>query len=139
MRVVLSYLMLIGGLAVLVLLSLAYEWSKRRLCKPVIGLYGVLMNYIKREDYVCIKSRVLRFSHIARGGESISLEKPPIEGNKTLGGELAFFNPRGLDYVYFCPTALDDCQFIYGKYGLKWAANSELADKAQRMIEESGI
>lgn len=137
MRVVYAYLILISGIVVLSLLSVAYELTRKKLNKSVIGYSGLLKYFLKKGDHVYLGGRVLRFSHFASEGESLCLLKPPFEDNKTLGGELVFYNPHGIGYVYFYPSALNDCQFIYGKYGLKWAINLQVANNAQSIIENS--
>jgi hypothetical protein len=59
---------------------------------------------------------------------------PPNCYNKTIGGELAFCDDRVLGYVYYNPSAMVNCEFIMGKYGLKWANNNTTAKTAKEKI-----
>lgn len=52
------------------------------------------------------------------------------------GGELVF--EYGLGYQYFNPSAMSNCDFIYGKYGLKWARNHDAAKQAKERIVNEG-
>lgn len=53
-----------------------------------------------------------------------------------MGGELAFENNQGLGYIFLYPSAMIKCDFIFGKYGLKWARNSITAKNAQEKIDK---
>ena len=126
------------GLAFVLLceLSIAYEWVRRKLNKPRIGFENFSARIIKEGDYVSIGGRVMRFSHITGAGETINPLAPPSNGNKSWGGDLAFHNTNGLGYHMYRSSSLKDCEFIYGKYGLKWAASEQWAAVAEKKIEE---
>ena len=116
----------------------AYKWWRRKRNKPLIGDVDFpLTKLLKKDDYVSIGGRVLRFTHFAQRNEPVDVLRPPLNENQTIGGELAFDNPNGLGYIYYRPGALKKCDFIYGKYGTKWAATKELADSAKQRINES--
>lgn len=77
----------------------------------------------------------MQFSHIANPEEPLSILSFPSEGNKTIGGEIAFENNNGIGYIYinsYCILA--NCDFIYGKYGLKWARNRDIAKIAEEKM-----
>ena len=117
---------------------MVYKNHRRKNNKPYIGEVDFpLTKLLKRDDYVSIGGRVLRFSHISEGGESIDILRPPLNDNLTIGGELAFDNPRGLGYIMYYPSALKKCEFIYGEYGVKWAASEELAASAEEMVDKA--
>lgn len=132
-RFVSSVLFVIGIILALGAITAAYEWVRKKINKPKIGFPAFLLDKIKRGDYVCIEGKVLRFNHIARENESIDILHPPLHSNQTLGGELAFDN--GLGYLYYRPSALNKCEFIYGKYGLKWAISNDWAKAAKSKIK----
>jgi len=94
-----------------------------------------LQKLLKDGDYVSIDGKVLRFSHIAGNGETVDPIRPPSNYNQTIGGELAFYDLLG--YKIYPSTALIKCDFIYGKYGLKWAASSHIANTANEKIKEA--
>lgn len=122
---------------VLIILEMVYKWLRRKMNKPRIGFYFFLYNMLERGDYVSINGMVMRFSHIARSGESLNSLLPASDyRNRTDGGELAFNVSYTLDYQYCNPQALVKCDFIYGKYGLKWAASKELARIAEERIKD---
>lgn len=131
-----TLLVLIGFVATLfglVCISVLYEYIRTRLNKPKIG-HEPLIKLLRKDDYVSINGRILTFSHIAKGRESLNLLAPPSHRNQTDGGELAFLDNYTLGYVYYHPAAMSNCDFIYGKYGLKWARNNEIATTAKNKI-----
>ena len=92
---------------------------------------------MKRDDYVSINGKVMRFSHIACENETIDPLRPPFyDENKTIGGELAFKKTLGIGYVFYPDSSLRNCEFIYGKYGLKWAVSEHWASIAKQKIIE---
>jgi hypothetical protein len=93
------------------------------------------VSILRRDDYVSINGQLLRFSHIASGNESLNVMAPPSYRNQTNGGELAFCDDRTLGYVYYHQSAMAKCDFIFGKYGLKWARNNDLATAAKERIK----
>ena len=136
-RFFLTLLAIASAFAVLVAISFAYEWIRRKLNKPRIGgIELFLCKILSRDDYVCIEGRVYCFSHIAQAGKSIDILSPPLNDNMTIGGELAFYNPRSLGYIMMYDYALRKCEFIYGKCGLKWAASRKVADSAVEKVNE---
>lgn len=114
----------------------SYKWLRRKLNKPLIGFVNFNGRLMKRDDYVSIDGEVLCFSHIASEGQTINPLYPALEKNKTVGGEVAFRNPNELGYLYYNPSTLKHCEFIYGKYGVKWAASEHWASVAKEKVEE---
>lgn len=143
MKIFITYIIFIAGVMCLGFVCWIcqeiYIGIRKKLNKPTIGIVGILINRLESGDYVCINGRVLRFSHVAHCGEHLSTIKPPFDDNLTNGGELSFDNPNGLDNIYYTPACLKNCQFIFGKYGLKWALNLEFANKAKEIIENSNV
>lgn len=123
--------------AVATVMELAYEWIRRKYNAPHYGFEYFLLKKLKRDDYVSIDGRVMRFDHIARYGESIDCIAPPLNDNMLLGGELAF-RTSGLNYLYYFPSALTKCDFIWGKYGLKWASSKQMGEEAEKHIKKAG-
>lgn len=137
MRFVFAILIIAFVIVVLVAISFAYEWIRRKTNKSHIGgLEYFLCKFLKHGDYVSIDGRVLEFSHITRTGEIIDPIRPPSNGNKTYGGELAFDNPNSLGYLIYPVSALRKCEYIYGKYGLKWAVSNKWAISAEEKVKE---
>lgn len=112
-----------------------YDRFRKRINRPKIGV-ELLINLLHRGDYVSIDGKIHRFSHIANSNETINHLAFPCEENKTMGGELAFENDRGLGYIFFYPSAMIKCDFIFGKYGLKWARNNNIANNAKEYINK---
>lgn len=127
-------LFIFGCLLALILLNITYTLARKRLNKPIIGKNHWLINLLKRDDYVSVDGKVYQFSHIARENEIIDLLSPPCESNKLIGGELAFYKPNGLGYIYFNRSVAQKIKFIYGKYGVKWAETIDDANIAQDEI-----
>lgn len=139
MKAILYYFLFFGAftafLVICQALTFAYAWLRRKINKPRIGFVCFLQKLLKDGDYVSINGKVLRFSHIARNGETIDPIRLPSNYNQTLGGELAFYDLLG--YKIYESSALIKCDFIYGKYGLKWAASSHIANTADEKIKEA--
>jgi hypothetical protein len=74
---------------------------------------------------------------VASEGEIVNDIRPPLDDNKTIGGELAFDNPHGIGYLFYATSSLMNCEFIYGKYGLKWATSNYWAKVAEEKVNES--
>lgn len=129
-------LFIFGCLLTLILLNSIYSLARKRFNKPIIGKTYWLINLLKRDDYVSVDGKVYQFSHIASGDEIIDLLSPPFESNKLIGGELAFYKPNGLGYIYFNRSVAQKFKFIYGKYGLKWAETIDDANIAQDEINK---
>ena len=128
---------MVALIAAFLCLFMAYEWFRRKTNKTRIGgLEYFLCKILKRDDYVSINGKVMRFSHISHGGESIDILKFPTYDNKTLGGELAFAKPHGLGYYFYPMSVLRECEFIYGEYGLKWAVSKHWAEIAKEKVDE---
>lgn len=120
----------------LYLLAEVYAYFRKKYNRPKIGTNMILLKKLKNGDYIYINSRVLRFEHIARCGETINILHPPCGQNRLIGGELAFENKNGLGYIYYNSSALSNCDFIYGKYGLKWARTKQIAEKAEKEVRK---
>ena len=133
LRALLGYLGMIGFLALLCLAGYIYDKLQRKFNKPRIGFHYFFRKLIVRGDYVCLRDRILRFSHWAQSNELMDSYGPPSESERAAGGELAFYG-EGLRYVYYPPSSLKDCKFIYGKYGVKWAASNMLASEAEERV-----
>ena len=116
-------------------LSLLYEWLRRKTNIPKIGLKYYSSSTIKRGDYVCINGRVREFDHWTVDNEIIDLLAPPLEDNKTCKGNPAF-SKDGFGYNILPSSALRNCEFIYGKYGLKWAISEDYADVAEEKVQQ---
>lgn len=129
-------LFIIGCLLALIFLNGTYTLVRKRFNKPIVGLNHWLINMLKRDDYVSVDGKVYQFSHIARKDETVNLLRPPCESNKLIGGELAFYKPNGMGYVYFNQSIVQKFKFIYGKYGVKWAESIEASKKAQDEINK---
>lgn len=115
------------------IVSKLYIFFRKRFNKPKIGV-ELLINLLQRDDYASIDGKIYQFSHIAKPNETLNYLSFPSEGNKTIGGELAFMNELGLNYIFFHPSAMIKCDFIFGKYGLKWARNNSIANNAKEKI-----
>lgn len=131
MKLLSCLIIFLASFAMLVLISEIYVAMRKRLNTSMIGV-EVLLKLLNRDDYVCIDGKVNQFSHFSNSDEPLNILAFPTDGNKTIGGELAFVNNRGLGYVYFHPSAMINCDFIFGKYGLKWARNKAIANIAKR-------
>ncbi len=135
-------LILVGAVVALIfimeILQKANIWLHKRVIRPLIGSAGShLKDMLKSDYYVSIDGKVYRFSHIAQSGESVDPIRPPSYKNSTYGGELAFWNPRGIGYIYRPVSALEKCDFIYGKHWVKWAASVEKAETAEGVIKKA--
>lgn len=132
-----KFILVIGTIAALIFLNFiiseSYVWVRKRLNKPKFGA-ELLTRLLRKGDYVSINGRVYQFSHIADFGETLDWLLIPDYRNQTLGGELAFENKYGLSYLFLHPSALAKCDFIFGKYGLKWARNKSIAKNAEELI-----
>lgn len=137
MKVFFAFLSLGAIVIILISLNMAYEWFRKRYNKPRMGQMGLFNTRLKRDDYICFGDKVLRFSHIAGKDEIINVLRPPLNGNRTYGGELAFYDPHSIGYVYYDESVMKDCKFIYGKYGLEWAINDEFVLKAEVMVKNA--
>ena len=102
-----------------------YQWARRKLNKPLIGSDVFLIKLLERDDYVCIDGKVMRFIYIVRKGDRTHLPS----------GYLAF-QRTGLGYDYYPPSVMQHCEFIMGKYGLKWAASNQWANLASDKVEQ---
>ena len=133
-----SFLAILGFIAALIILSalsLFYEWLRRKVNKPKIGFMHFSSKMFSKGDYVCIKNNVMEFDHWTRDGETIDPIAPPIEENKTFSGNLAF-KTDGIRYRILYSSSLKECNFIYGKYGLKWASTEGWARVAKEKVLE---
>lgn len=137
MRFLFAILILVGSFAALLFVSFIYDWMRRKMNTPRIGFDYFLLKLLKRGDYVSIKGKVLCFSHVASVGENIDPIRPPFDDNKTIGNELVFDNPHGIGYLFYEPSSLMNCEFIYGEYGLKWALSNQWAKVAEKKVYES--
>lgn len=137
MRFVFALLIIACAIAVLIAISFAYEWLRCRMNRPRIGLEYFLCKLLRRGDYVSINGRIMDFSHITKNGETIDPVLPLSNNNQTLEGELAFYNPHSLGYLIYPVSALRKCEFIYGKYGLKWAVSDYWATIAKDKVDEA--
>lgn len=137
MRVIYAILIVVVVIFVFAIIAYAWDWGCRKINKPRIGSIDCfLYDLLKRNDYVCIEGEVLQFSHIVKTDEIIDVLRPPLDNNKALGGELAFDKRNSLGYIIYPTSVLRKCEFIYGKYGLKWAASKELAAVAKEKVYE---
>lgn len=136
LTILIAILTLAGVITLLAFLSNLYNWVKRKNNRPQIGHALLFYKILKRGDYVSINGKVLCFSHIASEGQTINPLYPALEKNKTVGGEVAFRNSNELGYLYYNPSTLKHCEFIYGKYGVKWAASEHWASVAKEKVEE---
>lgn len=128
---------LIVAFIVATILYEPYKWLRRKTNKPRIGYDSLFGRLLSRGDYVSIDGKVLCFDHIASPGQAINALALPLEENKTVGGEIAFRNPNAIGYLYYKPSALKHCDFIYGKYGVKWAASKHWATVAEEKVTEA--
>lgn len=135
MSSVVGIVIFLVGLFGLFIISELYAVARKKLNTPKIGI-EILLNLLERNDYVCIDGKVNQFSHFAKEDESLNILSPPCESNKTIGGEIAFVNNHGLGYMYYNPSILVNCDFIFGKYGLKWARNIAIANTANEKIKK---
>lgn len=135
MKVVVGISIFLAGFVFLFFVSELYVILRKRINKPKIG-DELLINLLNKGDYVSIQGKVHRFSHIARENEKLNLLAFPSESNNTIGGELAFANDHRLGFVFFYPSVMANCDFIYGKYGLKWARNKAIANIANEQIKK---
>jgi len=136
-RFVYAILIIAFVVVILVTIAFVYDWVRRKTNKLCIGeIDYFLCKFLKHGDYVSINGRVHRFSHITHFGETIDHIKPPSNDNMALGGELAFDNPNSLGYLIYPTSILRKCEFIYGKYGLKWAISNEWATVAKEKVNE---
>ena len=126
---------IIGCVIALFIICEFYVWVRKCLNRPKIG--GECLPFmLKKNDYVSINGKVLEFSHFTKANETIDSLAPPLNGNLTWRkGDLAFRRSYGLGYVLYDILALRNCDFIYGKYGLKWARSKEHAINAKEEIQ----
>lgn len=117
------------------IISEMYIRFRKRFNRPKIGV-EILINLLHRDDYVSIDGKICQFSHIANSNDTLNPLSLPSEKNTTIGGELAFVNKQGLGYIFLYPSAMAKCDFIYGKYGLKWARNNYIANNAKEIINK---
>lgn len=135
MKLLVGITIVIASIVIIFFVSELYVKLRKRINKPKIG-YELLISLLNKDDYVSIQGSVYRFSHIVRENEVLNQITPPLDGNLTIGGELAFNNNYRPGYLYFYPSAMAECDFIYGKYGLKWARNRAIASSANESIEK---
>lgn len=135
MNILVGIVIFIAGFSLLYFVSELHIALRKRMNTPLIGI-DVLLKLLKKYDYVCIDGKVSQFSHIAHANEPLNILTIPSESNKTIGGELAFMNNYGLGYVYCFPSIMVKCDFIFGKYGLKWARNRVIANSAKEKIQK---
>lgn len=76
-----------------------------------------------------INGKIYRFSHFTQGGKALGSHIYPYIG------DLVFYSSHKLGYYVVHKDALIKCDFIYGKYGLKWAPNVKSASIAKEQIE----
>lgn len=138
LRFVFGILFLCVAFVVLTLLGELYVWIRKKLNRPLLGVDKLSLHLLKRGDYVCIGNEVKCFSHFTQDSEIINPMCPPHDGNKTNKGELAFKVKNGLGYIIYRnpQSVLNNCRFVYGKYGLKWALTEYYADIAKNKIDE---
>ena len=140
MKFLIALLWLVGGFALLALLCEMYVFVRRRLNCITVGLVGFLSKLLKRDDYVSIDNRLLRFSHFTVGGEIVDITRPPLWNNKWNSlGDLAFYNENTLGYTILPLSKLEQCEFVIGKYGVKWAASQNWLPKALDIAKKHGI
>lgn len=136
LAIILTVLSMVAILFLLGLLVAGYRLMRTKLNKPRIGKWCFLCDLLESDDYVSIDGKVRRFSHITRPDEVIDSIRIPSDDNKTLGGELAFWG-NGINYYMYHVSVLDKCEFVYGKYGVKWALTEYFASIAKQKVEES--
>ena len=134
-RVILAYMFIIVTVIAVIALSLFYDWFRRIINIHKVGFEKFSSKRIRPGDYVCINGRVWQFDHWTSDNEIIDPISPPIEDNMTCKGNLAF-STNGLGYKLFPFSILRNCEFIYGKYGLKWAISEEYAHSAEAIIRQ---
>lgn len=139
MNFVLALLFLLAAFATLIAISIVYEWMRRKTNRPKIGLDRVHRKLLRRGDYVNIDNRILCFSHITGDNEIIDSIRPPSNDNRAIAGCLAFDNPHSLGYIIYPASALRKCKFIYGRYGLKWAASEDWANSAEEWKQKNEL
>lgn len=135
LRVIIAYATVIGAIIALIAMSYFYELFRLKTSSPKIGFENFSSKYIKKGDYVCINGRVRQFDHWTSDNEIIDPLNMPLEDNKTSKGNLAF-STNSLGYNILPSSLLKNCEFIYGKYGLKWAISEEYAYSAEEKIRE---
>lgn len=116
-----SILFIVAIIAILFVISLIYEWFKRKTNVTRIGHEYFLRKLLKDGDYVSIKGKVMAF-------ETFTKDK-----------EVVFDNPHGLGYCIYPLRALSQCEFIIGKYGVKWALSEKWAKVAKDKITENRL
>lgn len=128
---------IILGFVILFGLSMLYEIIKVKLNKPKIGFKPLIYSLLKRSDYICIAGNVMQFSHWTQSGEVIDVLRPPLDGNQVIyDDDIACYSPNRLGYIYYPFESLNNMQFIYGKYGVKWAKSKGWAEKASKLVED---
>lgn len=133
MKYLLAIIVIACVFALLVATSMTYEWLRKKWNRPRIGgIELFLVKLLRRGDYVSINGKILCFSYVCRKGEDILL--PSFDHLILSGGELAFDDPYSLGHKIYNASCLRQCEFIYGKYGLKWAANQSIASAAKDKV-----
>lgn len=135
MSFILGIVKIVAIIVAAFIVSELYVQVRKRFNRPKIGV-ELLIKLLRRNDYVSIDGKIHRFSHIANSNETLNPLSFPNEENKALGGELAFENERGLGYIFLHPSAMTKCEFIFGKYGLKWAQNNSIANNAKEILDK---
>jgi len=137
MRMLIAIGCILLGVLSLIGLSMLYEAIRVKLNKPKIGFKPLFLTLLKHDDYICMAGNVMRFSHWTQRGEIIDVLKPSLEANKTpYDDDISCYNPNGLGYLYYSIESLNDLQFVYGKYGVKWAKSKSWAERAPKLIEK---
>lgn len=126
---------IVGFIVSLFIAGVLYDVFRRFINRPKIGsVCNPLI--LKRDDYISINGRVYLFSHFTRPNEPINTLGPPTNSNLTWrSGDMALQRSTGLGYDLLSIAALSNCDFVYGRYGLKWARTKEVADKAKEEIQ----
>jgi len=134
---ILYILIFIIFLVVLGVISFAYDWLRHKINKPRIGgIEYFLRKLVDKGDYLCINGKVYCFDHFVIQDEIIDITRPPSNGNIAIKGNMAFSNYSSLNYLYLSKISLRNCEFIYGKYGLKWAISTKWAEVAKEKVNE---
>lgn len=136
MRILFGVGFIVVSFALAFALSELYVLLRKKLNRPQYGV-DVLTKFLRRDDYVSINGEIYQFSHFTRRDDIIDILKPAHYSNKVqFDGDIAFMKTDGLGYIHLHRNALERCDFIYGKYGLKWARNTSAAKDIEIKINQ---
>lgn len=114
----------------------SYIWVRKKLNKPKIG-YDLYFSFLRKNDYIGYKGCVYRICNIERGTESLYLIRP-FEDNTSIRDVLLCYNPTYIPggYISLHQSILMQCDFIIGKYGMKYAYSLAYSEISLEQVKD---